>query len=212
MLDALSGGGRISCLNAVIALLSVHPFFGAHQDKRLEDVVRCNASFTPQQDDQLVRWTFSLAASRSKDAVDLQPSELVLDARAEMTYSFLKDVPVEDLRTRFATLKVFNMQLARCMDMVDMANTEQRWSLAYHIRCLGHVIFASTKQRLVDMAIELTWTPVGSFGVTILFDNQLAFQSMEQNLKDPSNSHCMFMQAFSKIGNNRGSQYRARVR
>ena len=151
------------------------------QDKRLEDVIRCNATFTPQHDDQLVRWTFSLAASRSKDAVDLQSQELILDARAEMTYSFLKDMPIEDLRTRFATLKVFNLQLARCMDMVDMANTEQRWSLAYHIRCLGHIIFATTKQRLVEVAVELTWTPVGSFGVTIMFDNQAAFQSMEQN-------------------------------
>ena len=84
--------------------------------------------------------------------------------------------------------------------------------LRYHIRCLGHLIFASTKQRLVDMAVELTWTPVGSFGVTVMFDNQAAFQSMDQKLVDPSNSRCMFMQAFSKIGTAKGHQFRGRVR
>ncbi len=45
-----------------------------------------------------------------------------------------------------------------------------------------------------------------------MFDNQAAFSSMEAGLKDPSSSQCMFMQAFSKIGNARGAQYRARVR
>ena len=122
----------------------VYLFVLPAQDKRLEDVVRCNAIFTAQQDEQLVRWSFTVASAKSKDAVSLLPAELTLDPRAEMTYSFLKDIPAEDLRTRFATLMVFNMQLARCMDMIDMGSTDQRWSLGYvdiPISCVG--VFAS---------------------------------------------------------------------
>ncbi len=164
------------------------------------------------QDDQLVRWTFSLAASKSREATDLTSADLVLDTKSELTYACLKDVAIDDVRTRFATLKVFNLQLARCMDMIDMNNTEQRWSLSYHLRNLGHLIFAATKQRLIDVAVDRTWMPAGSFGVSIVLDNQAAFVSLEKGHVDPATSQCMFMQAFQKVGAVKGKQFRARVR
>jgi hypothetical protein len=64
------------------------------------------------------------------------------DTKAEQSYSFLKDIPADDLRMRFSTIKVFNTQLARCMDMIDMTSTHQRWTIGYNIRQLGHLIFA----------------------------------------------------------------------
>jgi hypothetical protein len=102
------------------------------------------------QDDQLVRWTFSLAASKSREATDLTSADLVLDTKSELTYACLKDVAIDDVRTRFATLKVFNLQLARCMDMIDMNNTEQRWSLSYHLRNLECAVPELVQQALVQ--------------------------------------------------------------
>ena len=184
---------------------------GRLADKKLEDMVRTNCSWAPQQDEQLVKWLSSVASDKSKSVADLGPADLTMSSRAEMTYPMLKGVPMDALKCRFGTLKLFNVQLARVIDMLDMSNSDQPWSLAYHLRALGHIIFGFTKRRLVEAAIDTTWTPAGSSGMSVTLDNQAAFQSMEAGKSDPSTSKCVFVQAFGALGRCSGAQFRAKL-
>ena len=179
--------------------------------QKWDEVVLCNAKWTPNQDDQLVRWAFTVANARSKPMGELNNADLASAAPVALSNYVLKDFSVDELNLRYATLKLFNLQLARCIDMIDMTNTTEVWGIAYKLRCLGHVIFADTKHKLVNLALEKSWGPHEGSGLSCTLDNQAAFQSMESKRTDPSTSLCLFVQGFNQLHRGTGEQFRCKV-
>lgn len=179
--------------------------------QKWDDVVFCNTKWSPGQDDQLVRFAFTVATARSKPMMEVTSADLSSSTAAVSSVYVLKDFTPDELAARFATLKLFNMQLSRCIGLIDMTNTQDSWVLGFKLRQLGHCIFSDTKQRLVDDAMESTWSD-GECGLSVTLDNQAAFQSMEAGLCDPSRSRCLFVQGFQRLAHGTGEQFRAKVR
>merc|ERR1712196_224651 len=70
------------------------------------DVVRVSARWEPGQDVELMQLAWNIARSRATRLLDLDPSVIVLDTQMELSFPALRGVPVEDIRLRFATLKL----------------------------------------------------------------------------------------------------------
>lgn len=196
------------------ALFSVVVFGATHccffvSPQKYDETVMMNGKWQQQHDDQFVRWIFGLATSRSKSMFDLTTADVVSATSSAATFPLKDTFSGDECGVRYATLKLFNMQLAKCIHMIDMTNTDERWSLGSRLRSLGHLIFADTKQGLIDAALANSET--SSCGLSCSLDNQAAFQSMEGGKRDPGTSQCLFVQGFNQLARGNGSQYRARV-
>lgn len=173
-------------------------------------VIWMGTAFNPDSDAQLVDWASYNASRTGKEMVMLTSSDLTFTARDEATFPALVGRRAEQLHLRFAVLKMFNQRLTRVIDMLDVANTEQEWSIGYRLRQLGHLIFAETKSRLVEQAVDRSFED-GSSGISMTLDNELAFTSMDSGKVTPSDSQCIFVQAFHAMGRQPGRRLRCRL-
>jgi len=173
-------------------------------------VIWMGTQFTVESDAQLVDWASYSASRVGKDMVALTSHDLVFTARDEATFPALVGRRAEQLHLRFAVLKLFNQRLSRVIDMLDVANTEQEWSIGYRLRQLGHLIFAETKSALVEQAVDRSFED-GTSGLSVSLDNERAFTSMDQGRVTPSDSECIFVQSFKALRRESGRRYRCRL-
>lgn len=183
-------------------------------DKRLIDVVKLNAAWSPAADEELLRWAGAVATSRSQSALTLHPAELdsvtCSPPRDDLTHPLLCAYGTAAVQYRFAALQLFNSRLSKVVELIDLAATDKPYMLASTLRALAHCILPDTKTRVVEAAIDATWAP-GFSNMLLSLDNALAFQTLDAGISDPAISNCVFMQSFNQLGARSGRPFRCRL-
>lgn len=186
-------------------------------DASIITAVRGLAGWTFAMDEQLVKFaTFaSTEAGCGVDSVDPNvvgaKSDLVRrSGDLEARFPNLSQADKAAIQARLALVQLFNRRLARCIESVDLSRTAVKWSLAAHLRQLGHIILPDTKSRLVDAAIAASWAP-GSSNLRVTLDNSAAFASDNIGVQDPALSDCVFMQCFRQLRRARPAAFRCKV-
>lgn len=181
-------------------------------DKGLTACVLANTEWTRAQDAQLVRWVSAVAAAKSSSPLELGPGHLDPSSSKpsleEGAYTAISDIPAERLRWRFAIIQAFNLRIARCLELID-TTSQEAGSLGELLRLVNHLVFADSRSRVIDAALEATFVNAWS-GIQLSLSNALAFQALDCGVRDPSISNCIFMQIYRQIGHRTGRIFRCR--
>lgn len=108
--------------------------------------------------------------------------------------------PAITAQVRFATLRFLNDVLGRCMELVDTSRPPgAAWTLAAKLRRVDGVVFADSRSRLIDAAVQATRIPTPAPRFVVRLDNALAFQSFDAGITDAGLSSCLFMQCWRQL-------------
>lgn len=128
------------------------------------------------------------------------------DESCDVRYPALvaSEVPLPQMRMRFALLRMFNQHLQRTLPAFALGSTRE-WSVGYRIRALSHCIFLESKQSLLDAALKAT---EGSGAGSIELSNFRATASEHKGEVTPETSMCMFVQAYKQLRDSGGRSLR----
>ena len=186
-------------------------------DAALVRTVRHLHGWTTAMDEQLVRFSLTVARECSEAVDSIAPRTIGQRAEAARAvgtlrseYPVLAQADQGSIEARCALLQLLNRRLARCIESVNLSRVSLPWSLASHLRALGHIILPDTRTRLVEAAIEASWV-AGTSSLTVTLDNSAAFTSRERGVKDFSRSRCIFAQTFRQLRRARRSAFRCKL-
>ena len=114
--------------------------------------------------------------------------------------STLQDVSLEDLKTRFALLRHFNMELASLIHMMDLSNVSNVFTMASLLRKMGHCVFSDVKMRLLNNVLSATRVSA-RYSLRLDLDRGIAFQTKENRVVEclDRNHHTIFAQSFEQL-------------
>ena len=108
----------------------------------------------------------------------------------------------EDLKTRFALLRHFNMELASLIHMMDLSNVSNAFTMASLLRKMGHCVFSDVKMRLLNNVLSATRVSA-RYSLRLDLDRGIAFQTKENRIVEclDRNHHTIFAQSFEQLHN-----------
>ena len=129
----------------------------------------------------------------------MSPSRLCLrDERDVRAFSCLANVPVLQLRLRYALLQEFNRRLSAVMHCFEISN-KYAWSTGNLLHSVGHCVFLDVKMGLLEHALQATVGSPSSGISTVYLSNFDASASAGRGAVSPDDSECIFVQAFNSL-------------
>ena len=183
---------------------------GKISEKKCEEVVLSLVQWSWNACLDLCKYTSSLSRSTGDANHSLSPAKVRAEDIDLAEYPSLEGYSEQQLQSMFAMIQLLNRRLMKCLELVDLSRASHEHALANQLRQVSFSIFSETKQTLVKAAIDATWENI-SGRMKCLLNNNLAFQTRDAGIKDPSLSQCIFMQAFWQLGEQAPRYFRARL-
>ena len=140
-----------------------------------------------------------LRAPVGANTITSQEFERCVMSSSERDSTF-RDVSLEDLKTRFALLRHFNMELASLIHMMDLSNVSNVFTMASLLRKMGHCVFSDVKMRLLNNVLSATRVSA-RYSLRLDLDRGIAFQTKENRVVEclDRNHHTIFAQSFEQL-------------
>lgn len=188
--------------------------------KRVEKAIRENAKLRAGQDRALMLWLEKKCRfmGTSLLALDCADKRLYLSDQDKQDHIVLQHIGPMTIRFRVALIQLLNRRMSIVMKWLDFDRTQDKYSLAFRLQKLAHLVFTSVKSDVFQRAIEKTWGKGLGKGreIKINLSKNKAFASADAFAKAPNQppgrSQCLFMQLYhSKIGRMKPEALRSKL-
>ncbi|KAA0167397.1 hypothetical protein FNF31_00838 [Cafeteria roenbergensis] len=174
---------------------------------RLAAAHRSSAEWTRAMDEELIAWLSGAARAAEKSVPALDAKALTLTARDKSSFPALAFEDDASVRRRFALLRLANALLARCLRLVDATGALGPASMGALLRGAAHLVFAHTKEKVVNAAVKATKRS-GTFGSALLLDHDEATAALAAGRCRPETSRCLFVQVYEHLSRHPASDLR----
>eukprot|EP00501_MAST-03F_sp_TOSAG23-6_P002630 GSMAST32.ASY1.ANO1.2772.1 assembled CDS len=155
-----------------------------------------------QMDVSLICWCNNQEIEKGGSLLIMDCDQVTLTKKCKLKYHAISNVPLSDLRYRFALLQFWNKKFADCIELVDLQASSSSWSVGCLLsETLSHCVFREVKTKLLRSAIEASQWVNPSTDRLVQLDNELVRHTLEggEKLRDPQFSRGLFAQAFSRL-------------
>ncbi len=159
------------------------------------------AAWTPAADNIILEYLNSISNEVEGNTFFSNPGNLALPKKfLQYKYSaILKDFTIVDIQTRILLLESFNKSLEELLPLINLRNSDVQ-SIGAMLRKCSKYVFLSTKVPILEKVISSTAASSGpGLPASLLLNNNTAMSSRDKNEFDPSNSQCVFVQAFTQL-------------
>lgn len=171
-----------------------------------QDMLEDMLSWTEEDDNKLLQYINDEQARASSSSLFTSPCTLTLPSKyTSYSGSCLMRKTVLQVQNRALLINALNKALEDLLPLINLRSTDPL-SLGSLIRSFNRYVFMSLKQPLLDAAVTASNAPSGT--TSVLLDNFKAIASREKKEVSPTNSQCIFIQAFQQLKNRDTSLFR----
>lgn len=168
----------------------------------VEFMQRMHSNWSREQDHALLDFLDSMESSSTltiKALMGKIPTITLPKKFMEYKKSGFSEFNMLEVQGRLLLICYFNQHIEELLPIINIRNLDPQ-SLGAKIRRMNRFIFMRLKQPMLEKAIELTAAPSGAgLPASLSLDNMKALASRDLGEIEPTNSNCIFVQAFKEL-------------